>query len=105
MGECARQGEADELDLDGTIRSTAHNGGMLDIVMRPERRNRIKVLMFFDVGGSMDDHIRVCEELFSAARLAFKHLESFYFHTCTNVGARKSAVQGKRVAGRGGIGA
>src|SRR3546814_11713323 len=71
----ARQSGASERELDGTMRSTAHNGGMLDIVMRPERRNRIKVLMFFDVGGSMDDHIRVCEELFSAARLEFKRSE------------------------------
>src|SRR3546814_20883397 len=62
---------------------------MLDIVMRPERRNRIKVLMFFDVGGSMDDHIRVCEELFSAARLEFKHLEFFYFHNCIYEGLWK----------------
>ena len=89
LREFARQGEADELDLDGTIRQTAHNGGMLDIVMRPERRNRIKVLMFFDVGGSMDDHIRVCEELFSAARLEFKHLEFFYFHNCIYEGLWK----------------
>ncbi|MHC5652844.1 vWA domain-containing protein [Stappia sp. ICDLI1TA098] len=77
----ARQGAADELDLDGTIRSTAHKG-MLDIHMRPERRNAVKVLLFFDIGGSMDDHIRVCEELFSAARTEFKVLEYFYFHNC-----------------------
>jgi len=80
LREFARVGEDDELDLDETIHSTAHNGGLLDIVMRPERRNRVKVLMFFDVGGSMDDHIRVCEELFSAARTEFKHLEYYYFH-------------------------
>ena len=72
----------DELDLDATIHSTAHNAGLLDIVMRPERTNRVKVLMFYDVGGSMDDHIRVCEELFSASRTEFKHLEYFYFHNC-----------------------
>ena len=83
LREFARVGEDDELDLDETIRSTAHNGGLLDIVMRPERRNRVKVLMFFDVGGSMDDHIRVCEELFSAARTEFKHLEYYYFHNFT----------------------
>ena len=80
LREFARMGEDDELDLDETIRRTAHNGGLLDIVMQPERRNRVKVLMFFDVGGSMDDHIRVCEELFSAARTEFKHLEYYYFH-------------------------
>ncbi len=83
LREFARMGEDDELDLDETIRNTAHNGGLLDIVMRPERRNRVKVLMFFDVGGSMDDHIRVCEELFSAARTEFKHLEYYYFHNFT----------------------
>ena len=83
LREFARVGEDDELDLDETIRGTAHNGGLLDIVMRPERRNRVKVLMFFDVGGSMDDHIRVCEELFSAARTEFKHLEYYYFHNFT----------------------
>ncbi len=83
LREFARVGEDDELDLDETIRNTAHNGGLLDIVMRPERRNRVKVLMFFDVGGSMDDHIRVCEELFSAARTEFKHLEYYYFHNFT----------------------
>ena len=82
LREFARQGEPEELDLDETIRSTAHNGGLLDIVMRPERRNRVKVVMFFDVGGSMDDHIRICEELFSAARLEFKHLDFYYFHNC-----------------------
>ena len=83
LREFARLGEDDELDLDETIRSTAHNGGLLDIIMRPERRNRVKVLMFFDVGGSMDDHIRVCEELFSAARTEFKYLEYYYFHNFT----------------------
>src|SRR5690606_28270144 len=82
LREFARMGEADELDLDETINRTANNAGLLDIVMRPERRNRVKVLMFLDVGGSMDDHIRVCEELFSASRLEFKHLEFFYFHNC-----------------------
>tara|TARA_R110001592_G_scaffold137324_1_gene355233 strand:- start:17937 stop:19115 length:1179 start_codon:yes stop_codon:yes gene_type:complete len=76
----ARQGAAEELDLDDTIRSTARNAGYLDIKMVPERHNSIKVLIFFDVGGSMDPHIKVCEELFSAARLEFKHMEYFYFH-------------------------
>jgi uncharacterized protein len=77
----ARQGAPDELDLDGTIKETARQG-YLDIVMRPERRNTIKVLIFFDIGGSMDPHIKMCEELFSAARTEFKHLEYFYFHNC-----------------------
>ncbi|MCH2094849.1 MAG: VWA domain-containing protein [Rhodobacteraceae bacterium] len=77
----AREGAADELDLDGTIRATAENG-YLDVKMRPERRNAVKVLLFLDVGGSMDPHIKVVEELFSAARAEFKHLEYFYFHNC-----------------------
>lgn len=76
----ARQGAADKLDLPGTIRSTANNAGLLDIKMEPERHNAVKVLLFFDVGGSMDDYIRLCETLFSAARTEFKHLEYFYFH-------------------------
>ncbi|MDY0005865.1 MAG: VWA domain-containing protein, partial [Spongiibacteraceae bacterium] len=76
----ARTGAADELDLDDTIRSTAKQGGLLDIRMVPERHNAVKVLLFFDVGGSMDPYIRLCEELFSAARTEFKHLEYFYFH-------------------------
>ncbi len=76
----ARQGAADELDLGGTIDATARNAGWLDLKLRPERRNTIKVLLLLDVGGSMDDHVRVCEELFSAARSEFRHLEYFYFH-------------------------
>jgi len=76
----ARTGAADELDLDDTIRSTARNAGLLDIKMVPERHNAVKVLLFLDVGGSMDPHVRVCEELFSAARTEFKHMKSFYFH-------------------------
>ncbi len=84
----ARQGAPDELDLDGTIRKSAREG-YLDIVMRPERRNTIKVLLFFDVGGSMDPHIRMCEELFSAARSEFKHMEYFYFHNCLYEGVWK----------------
>ena len=78
----ARQGAATELDLNGTIRSTAENAGLLDLKMVPERHNSIKVLLFFDVGGSMDDHVKICEELFSAARSEFKHMEYFYFHNC-----------------------
>ncbi|HEY8507021.1 MAG TPA: VWA domain-containing protein [Steroidobacteraceae bacterium] len=76
----AREGAADQLDLDGTIDATARNAGLLDLKLVPERRNAVKVLLFLDVGGSMDDHVRVCEELFSAARSEFKHLEHFYFH-------------------------
>jgi len=76
----AREGAAEELDLDGTIDATARNGGLLDLKLVPERHNAVKVLLFLDVGGSMDDHVRVCEELFSAARSEFKHLKHFYFH-------------------------
>jgi uncharacterized protein with von Willebrand factor type A (vWA) domain len=76
----AREGAQDQLDLDGTIDATARNAGLLDLKLVAERRNAVKVLLFLDVGGSMDDHIRVCEELFSAARSEFKHLEYFYFH-------------------------
>ena len=78
----ARLGAPDELDLDGTIAATARNAGYLDLMMRPERHNAVKVLIFFDVGGSMDDHVKVCEELFSACRAEFKHMEYFYFHNC-----------------------
>ena len=78
----ARQGAATELDLDGTIRATARNAGSLDLQMVPERHNAVKVLLFLDVGGSMDDHIRASEELFSAARSEFKHLAFYYFHNC-----------------------
>ena len=85
----ARQGAATELDLDGTIAGTARNGGMLDLHLRPERHNAVKVLLFLDIGGSMDDHIQVCEELFSAARAEFKHLEHFYFHNCVYEGVWK----------------
>lgn len=76
----ARTGSADELDLDDTISSTAKNAGLLDIKMVPERHNAVKVLLFLDVGGSMDPHVKVCEELFSAAKSEFKHLKHFYFH-------------------------
>ena len=77
----ARDGAAEELDLNGTIRATAEHG-YLDVKTRPERRNAVKVLLFLDVGGSMDPHVKVVEELFSAARGEFKHLEHFYFHNC-----------------------
>ena len=78
----AREGVPEELDLDGTIEGTARNAGWLDLRLQPERRNRVKVLLFLDVGGSMDPHVQVCEELFSAARSEFRHLEYFYFHNC-----------------------
>ncbi|GGO04757.1 VWA domain-containing protein [Iodidimonas muriae] len=81
LRQFARTGSADELDLDDTIGSTARKG-YLDIKMRPERHNAVKVLLFLDIGGSMDDHIKITEELFSAARAEFKHLEFFYFHNC-----------------------
>lgn len=77
----ARQGAEDELDLDGTIDATARHG-YLDVKLRPERRNTVKVLLLLDVGGSMDGHVRMVEELFSAARAEFKHMEFFYFHNC-----------------------
>lgn len=84
----ARDGADEELDLDNTIRATAEHG-YLDVKMRPERRNAVKVLMLFDIGGSMDDHIKVVEELFSAARTEFKHLEYYYFHNCLYEGVWK----------------
>jgi len=76
----AREGAADQLDLEDTIDKTARNAGLLDLRMVPERHNAVKVLLCLDIGGSMDDHVRVCEELFSASRGEFKHLEYFYFH-------------------------
>jgi uncharacterized protein with von Willebrand factor type A (vWA) domain len=76
----AREGAEDQLDLDDTIRSTAKNAGLLDIKMVPERHNAVKVVIFFDIGGSMNRHVQICEELFSAARSEFKHLEYYYFH-------------------------
>ncbi|NIY81102.1 VWA domain-containing protein [Celeribacter sp. HF31] len=88
----ARSGAHEELDLDGTIRSTAEHG-YLDVKTRPERHNAVKVLMFFDVGGSMDDHIKVVEELFSAARSEFKHLEYYYFHNCLYEGVWRDNVR------------
>ncbi|MGR3490832.1 MAG: vWA domain-containing protein [Shimia sp.] len=81
LRQWARDGAVDELDLDGTIRKTAENG-YLDVQTRPERRNAVKVLLFLDVGGSMDPYIKLVEELFSAARAEFKHLEYYYFHNC-----------------------
>ncbi len=80
LRKLARQGAEDEFDINTTIDKTAKNGGMLDIIMRPERRNTVKVLLLLDNGGSMDAHVKVCEELFSAARSEFKHLEVYYFH-------------------------
>jgi uncharacterized protein len=77
----ARTGAPDELDLPGTIDKSAKEG-YLDIVLRPERRNAVKVLLFLDIGGSMDSHVKLCEELFSAARSEFKHMDFFYFHNC-----------------------
>jgi uncharacterized protein with von Willebrand factor type A (vWA) domain len=77
----ARTGAPEELDLEGTIKETAHRG-YLDLKLRPERHNAVKVLIFFDIGGSMDWHIQVTEELFSAARTEFKHMDYFYFHNC-----------------------
>lgn len=78
----AREGVPDELDMEETIRSTAKNAGWLDLVMRPERKNKVKVLLLFDTGGSMTPHIKTCEELFSAAKAEFKHIDHFYFHNC-----------------------
>ncbi|PIT76231.1 VWA domain-containing protein [Limnohabitans sp. B9-3] len=78
----AREGSVEELDLEGTIHKTAANAGYLDILMRPERHNNVKVLLLMDVGGTMDDHIARVEEMFSAAKAEFKHLEFYYFHNC-----------------------
>ena len=92
-----REGAADELDVDATIRETARNGAMFDVEMRPERKNRIKVLLFIDIGGSMSPHVRRCEQLFSSAKTEFKHLETFYFHNCIyeNVWREEHRYQGK----------
>jgi uncharacterized protein len=78
----AREGEFSELDMPGTIRATAHNAGLLDLKLRPERHNKVKVLLLLDIGGSMDDHVEACEKLFSAARAEFRNLETFHFHNC-----------------------
>jgi len=82
LRQFAREGAADELDLGGTVKSTAHNAGWLDLKLVPQRHNAVKLLLFLDIGGSMEDHVRVCEELFSATRSEFKHLIHFYFHNC-----------------------
>jgi len=102
----ARQGAATQLDMDGTVRATANNAGLLDLKLTPERRNAVKVLLFLDVGGSMDDHVKATSELFSAARSEFKHLEHFYFHNCVydtvwraNGGARVSTLEVMRTYG------
>ena len=92
LRQFARAGAPEELDLDTTIRATAHRG-YLDLAFRPERRNTVKVLLFFDVGGSMDWHIKTCEELFSAARAEFKHMEYFYFHNCLYEGVWRDNVR------------
>jgi hypothetical protein len=89
-----RDGADEELDLDSTIRSTAEHG-WLDVQTRPERRNRVKLLMFFDIGGSMDDHLKVAEELFSAAKSEFRQLEYFYFHNCLYEGVWKDNLRRK----------
>lgn len=88
-----RQGMPDQLDIDDTITSTARNAGYLDIKMVPERRNGVKVLLFFDVGGSMDPYVRTCEELFSAAKTEFKHMEYFYFHNFLYEGVWKDNMR------------
>jgi uncharacterized protein with von Willebrand factor type A (vWA) domain len=82
LRQFAREGAAEELDLDDTIKSTARNAGWLDLKLVPERHNATKVLLLLDIGGSMDGHVKMCQELFSAARAEFKHLEYFYFHNC-----------------------
>ncbi|MEX0813304.1 MAG: VWA domain-containing protein [Chitinophagales bacterium] len=82
LRELTREGAEEELDMDGTIRKTSENAGMLDIKMQATKKNRVKVLMLMDVGGSMDDHVELCSRLFSAARHQFKHLEFYYFHNC-----------------------
>ncbi|MEO7761257.1 MAG: VWA domain-containing protein [Casimicrobiaceae bacterium] len=89
----ARAGAPDELDLDGTIEATARNAGYLDLKMRPERHNTVKVLLFLDAGGSMYSHVRVVEELFSATKTEFKHLEYFYFHNCVYESVWKNNVR------------
>ena len=96
----AREGAADVLDLPDTIDATARNAGYLDLRLVPERHNAIKILLFLDIGGSMDDHVRVCEELFSAARGEFKHLEYFYFHNFIyeSVWRDNRRRQGERIA-------
>lgn len=96
LRQFARTGASEELDMPTTIGETARNAGLLDIHMVPERHNAIKVLMFFDVGGSMDAHIKACEELFSAVHTEFKHLEYFYFHNCVYEGVWKDNARRNR---------
>ncbi len=91
-----REGQPEELDLDRTIEKTSKNAGLLEMEMVPAKRNNVKVLLFFDVGGSMDDHIEQCEKLFSAARYEFKHLEYFYFHNCIYEGVWKDNARRHR---------
>ncbi len=93
LRQFAREGAAQELDLDDTIRATARNAGWLDLKLVPERHNAVKVLLLLDIGGSMDGHIRTCEELFSAARGEFKHLDHFYFHNCPYEGLWPDAMR------------
>ena len=92
----ARQGMPDEFDLDGTIRATADNAGWLDVRMRAERKNRIKVLLLLDIGGSMDWHVRASEQLFTAARAEFRNLETFYFHNCVYESVWREDARGRR---------
>ncbi|HIF15583.1 MAG TPA: VWA domain-containing protein, partial [Bacteroidetes bacterium] len=82
LREFTREGIAEELDLKSTIKETSKNAGWLQLVMRPARKNNVKVLLFFDIGGSMDDHVELCSQFFSAARYEFKHMEFYYFHNC-----------------------
>ncbi len=89
----ARSGTPDELDVDGTVAATAGNAGTLDLRLRPERRNAVKVLLLLDIGGSMDDHVRASEELFSAARSEFRQLEAYYFHNCLYERVWRSAAR------------
>jgi len=91
LRQFAREGAPTELDLDDTIHSTARNAGWLDLKLRPERHNAAKVLLFLDIGGSMDEHVKTCAELFSAARGEFKHLEHYYFHNCPYEAVWKNA--------------
>lgn len=82
LREFTREGHQDELDLKATIRDTSKNAGWLKLVMRPAKKNNVKILLFFDIGGSMDDHIELCSQFFSAARYEFKHMTFYYFHNC-----------------------
>jgi uncharacterized protein with von Willebrand factor type A (vWA) domain len=100
LRQFARSGAADELDIDGTIDHTARDAGLLNIQMRPERRNGVKLLLLLDIGGSMDAHVQTCEALFSACRTEFKHLEYFYFHNCVyeTVWKNNARRDGERIA-------